>query len=182
MKFNINSINKKYVGVFATLILVILISQAKIFDLLINTPLGRAFLILFILGVSCLHKIFGVVVVLFIIITFNNTGGIMEGLTTDASGNSTDVSGNLMDASGNSATVPAMAMPTPTAIPALSSTPPITQPFTGGREGFNTIDRERNMQVGKRSSQIPMYSNARMQSDNIQPTDQYVFTSDYTSF
>jgi hypothetical protein len=180
MKFNINSINKKYLGVFATLILVILISQAKFFDLLINTPLGRAFLILFILGVSCLHKIFGVVVVLFIIITFNNTGGIMEGM--DTSGNSMDASGNSMDASGNSTTAPAMAIPTPTAIPTLSSTPPITQSFTGGREGFNTIDRERNIQLGKRSSQIPMYSNARMQSDNIQPTDQYVFTSDYTSF
>jgi hypothetical protein len=173
MKFNINSINKKYLGVFATLILVILISQSKIFDLLIDTALGRAFLILFILGVSCLHKIFGVVVVLFIIIMFNNTGGIMEGMD-----NSTDASGNSMDASGNS-TMPSTTLPPVTPPPV---TPPVTQPFTGGREGFNTIDRERNMQVGKRSSQVPMYSNARTQSDNIQPTDQYVFTSDYTSF
>jgi hypothetical protein len=175
MKFNINSINKKYLGVFATLILVILISQSKIFDLLIDTALGRAFLILFILGVSCLHKIFGVVVVLFIIIMFNNTGGILEGLdnnTTDMSGNTTPLP-----------PPPPPTIPTPPAVTVPDATaPPPTESFVGGREGFNTIDRERNMQVGKRSSQIPMYSNARTQSDNIQPTDQYVFTSDYTSF
>ena len=66
-------VSKNNMGVIATLILVILLSQTRVFDFLIDTALGRAFLILFIIGISYTNKILGVVAVLFIIIMLNQS-------------------------------------------------------------------------------------------------------------
>ena len=66
-------VSKNNVGGVATLLLVILLSQSRFFDFLMDTALGRAVLILFILGISYTNKILGVVAVLFIIIAFNNS-------------------------------------------------------------------------------------------------------------
>ena len=63
-------VSKNNMGVVATLILVILLSQSRFFNFLIDTALGRAVLILFILGISYTNQILGVVAVLFIIIIF----------------------------------------------------------------------------------------------------------------
>ena len=76
-------VSKNSVGAVATLFLVILLSQARFFNFLIDTALGRAILILFILGISYTNKILGVVAVLFIIIAFNNSDiGYLEGFTS----------------------------------------------------------------------------------------------------
>ena len=76
-------VSKNNLGAVATLLLVILLSHARFFDFLIDTALGRAILILFILGISYTNKILGVVAVLFIIISFNNSNiGYLEGFTT----------------------------------------------------------------------------------------------------
>ena len=75
-------VSKNNLGAVATLFLVILLSHARFFDFLIDTALGRAILILFILGISYTNKILGVVAVLFIIIAFNNSDiGYLEGFT-----------------------------------------------------------------------------------------------------
>ena len=66
-------ISKNNIGIVATLILVILLSQSRVFDLIIDTTLGRAILILFILGISYTNQILGVVAVLFIVIIFNQS-------------------------------------------------------------------------------------------------------------
>ena len=65
---DLNLVSKNNVGGVATLLLVILLSQSRFFDFLIDTALGRAILVLFILGISYTNKIFGVVAVLFVII------------------------------------------------------------------------------------------------------------------
>jgi hypothetical protein len=76
-------VSKNNVGCVATLLLAILLSQSRFFDFLIDTALGRTFLILFILGISYTNKILGVVAVLFIIIAFNNSDiGYLEGFTS----------------------------------------------------------------------------------------------------
>jgi len=64
-------VSKTNLGTVVLLLLVIALSQAKTFDFLIDTALGRTFLILFILYLSYCNKIFGVVGVLFIIIMLN---------------------------------------------------------------------------------------------------------------
>ena len=50
MDFNL--VSKNNVGAVATLFLVILLSQARFFDFLIDTALGRAILILFIFNLN----------------------------------------------------------------------------------------------------------------------------------
>jgi len=68
----INSLDKNSIGVCLSLLLVILLSESRLFNFLTDTYLGRAFLIVIILFASYLHKILGVVCVLIIIIMFNN--------------------------------------------------------------------------------------------------------------
>ena len=55
MNFNLGS--KNNMGAIATIILIILLSQSKFFNFLIDTALGRVFLLAFILAISSINKI-----------------------------------------------------------------------------------------------------------------------------
>jgi hypothetical protein len=67
-------ISRNNVGTAVLLLFVVIISQARVFDVLVHTALGRILLIAFILFLSYANKILGVVGVLFIIIMFNSSG------------------------------------------------------------------------------------------------------------
>ena len=115
-------ISKNNIGSAVLLLLAIALSQSKAFNFLVETALGRLFLIIFILCLSYCHKILGVVGILFIIIMFNsnvyyegfesksksksnsnsNSNSTDDSSSTDASNNSTDVSNNSTDPSNNS--------------------------------------------------------------------------------
>ncbi len=58
-------------GITATLILVILLTQSRLFDFLTETPLGRMFLLAFVILISYTNKILGLLAVLVIIIAFS---------------------------------------------------------------------------------------------------------------
>ena len=73
-------VSKNNLGAVTALILVIILSQSRFFNFLLDTALGGAILILFVLFISYTNKILGVVSVLFIIIMFNTSNvGYMEG-------------------------------------------------------------------------------------------------------
>ena len=73
-------VSKNNLGAVTALVLVIILSQSRFFNFLLDTALGRAILILFVLFISYTNKILGVVSVLFIIIMFNNSDiGYIEG-------------------------------------------------------------------------------------------------------
>jgi len=166
-------VSKNNMGVVTTLILVILLSQTKFFNFLIDNALGRAFLIFFIIIISFVNKILGVVTVLFIIIMFNQSSiGFYEGFSTPT-GNPSDNDTNNIDKLKKQTTQNA------STTHAISSA--MTKPSTG-IEGFNTIDREGTILRGKRSSEMPVLSNARNQSDNVEPTDKSVFANTSSSF
>ena len=173
-------VSKNNMGVVATLILVILLSQSKFFNFLIDNALGRAFLIFFIIIISFVNKILGVVAVLFIIIMFNQSSiGFYEGFTTPDGkpSDKTQQDKNKLDElkqKENQAKQNASTTAT------ISSTTSTTTP--GGIEGFNTIDREGVILRGKRSSEMPVSSNMRNQSEDIEPTDMSVFANTYSSF
>jgi hypothetical protein len=151
-------VSKNNMGIVATLILVILLSHSRFFNFLIDTALGRAFLILFILVISYVNKILGVVAVLFIIIMFNQSSiGYLEGFTNQEQLNKLKLKNDTTAATSSAATA------------------------SIGREGFNTADRELTMLRGKRSSEVPVLSNARSQSENVDPTDKSVFTNSYST-
>ena len=153
-------VSKNNLGAVATLFLVILLSQSRFFNFLMDTALGRTILILFILGISYTNKILGVVAVLFIIIAFNNSDiGYLEGFTNAA--NTEEQKQQIKE----------------------NVTKKIDEKKSeiNGVEGFNIIEREHMMLRGKRSSEVPVYSNARNQSDNVEPSDKAVFVGNYSS-
>lgn len=153
MDFKLGS--KNNMGAIATIILIILLSQSRFFNFLIDTALGRVFLIVFILAITCINKFLAVIIVLFIMIMFNqSTIGYMEGFTADQS---KDVS--------------------------KADNVPVKKEKNKdkGKEGFNTVDREGTILKGKRSNEIPVYSQSRSQSDDIEPTDKSVFKETYSS-
>ena len=164
-----NWLNKKKYGIVTTLLLVILLSQSKIFDFLFVTPLGRAILILFILGISYTSKNLGLFVVFLIIIMFNyNSIRFLEGYSLNSL-----TSENAINALMNKKQTPNLNIPGsnyPTNI--LSS----KETFVG-QEGFNIIDRENTILRGKNSNQISVSSSSRIPLDTIEPTDNLIFSS-----
>lgn len=154
MDFKLGS--KNNMGAIATIILIILLSQSRFFNFLIDTALGRLFLIAFILAITCMNKILGVVIVLFIMIMFNqSTIGYMEGFTQDKNKDEDTSKVALHNKNEKNK--------------------------DKGREGFNTVDREGTILKGKRSNEIPVYSKSRSQSDDVEPTDKGVFKETYSS-
>jgi hypothetical protein len=82
-----NFITKDKIGGAVFLMLVVLLSQSRILDVLFNTPLGRIALISFVMILGYVHKILGVVSVLFIILMFNSSDiALLEGLETGVIG------------------------------------------------------------------------------------------------
>jgi hypothetical protein len=151
MDFKLES--KNNMGAIATIILIILLSQSRFFNFFIDSALGRVFLIAFILAITCMNKILGVVIVLFIMIMFNqSTIGYMEGFTTEQKDASKEIAPVKNEKNKDK-----------------------------GREGFNTVDREGTILKGKRSNEIPVYSKSRNQSDDVEPTDKAVFKETYSS-
>jgi hypothetical protein len=193
-------VSKNNLGAVATLFLVILLSQARFFDFLVGTALGRAIIILFILGISYTNKILGVVAVLFIIISFNNSNiGYLEGLTTNTPNANTNASAPNTNANANTnaATTNTNAATTNANATNANATTTTTNTTTTtkapndklnekkseskGIEGYNITEREGMMLRGKCSSEIPVYSNARNQGDDVEPSDKTVFAGNYSS-
>jgi hypothetical protein len=155
-------VSKNNLGAVATLFLVILLSHSRFFNFLLDTALGRTILILFILGISYTNKILGVVAVLFIIIAFNNSDiGYLEGFTNSANDKEDNqkIKENVIKKKK---------------IDEKKSE-------SNGVEGFNIIEREHMMLRGKRSSEVPVYSNARNQGDDVEPSDKEAFADNYSS-
>ena len=188
MDFKFNS--KTTLGAISTLTLVIILSQSHFFDFLIDTALGRAALICLIIGISYTHKILGVVAVLFVIIMFNQSYlGSSEGFTSQpATTDATAMPDAMPDANKMSADVatddkkqkPSTVTTTVSSAVSTPTTPPPTtstgETFVGGREGFNMTEREGTLLRGKRSNEVPVFSNARSQSDNVEPADKSVLS------
>ena len=168
---NFQPISKNNVGGAVALLFVILLSQSKIFNILIDTVLGRMVLIAFLLIISYLNKILGVVVVLIIVIMFNHSNiGYMEGFTSDASNNAT--SKIKTDASNNASTS------APASTPESPPPTPPTPPASTATEGFDIIGKESNLKRGKQSNSIPVNDFMR-ESTSVAP---YEGSSNLESF
>lgn len=199
---NFKLVSKNSIGVISALLLVILLSQAKFFNFLFETALGRSILILFILITAYTNKILGVVSVLFIIIMFNQSQlGMMEGFTNtttmDASGVIMDLSGNI-DISGNTVTgqkgnTVTMNNGTTTVTNASGQTATVgsgqiakqvqtnvNAKVSTAKEGFDIIGTENYIKRGKQSNTIPVNSHMK-DSDNVSPFEG-TFSGDFSKF
>lgn len=195
--------SKNNIGIFITLILVILLSVSRFFNFLTETHLGRVVLLVFVIFISYTHKMLGLLSVLFIIIAFNNYDtntiyayNFYEGF--DGSGNTVDPSGNSTmsailadkvkilqakeDIIQNQLSAIKQQSPQSSTITSSSSaSTTASESFRGGKEGFAMTDRETNMLRGKQSNSIPVF-NSRDKNDDVSPTDKSVFRNNYASF
>jgi hypothetical protein len=179
-------VSKNNMGVVITLILVILLSQSRFFDFLIDTHLGRMVLLAFVILIAYANKILGLVAVLFIIIAFNNNEMNMvhsynyyEGF--DVSGNTVSTETAKDKIKDKIETAVQTKMNNNDTTTTTSSAVSGSETFKG-REGFNMTDRELNILRGKQSNSVPVLNNAREQINDISPSDKSVFTSDYATF
>jgi hypothetical protein len=192
---NFKLVSKNNMGVFITLILVILLSQSRFFDFLINTPLGRIVLLALVIFVAYTNKILGLIAVLFVIIAFNNDINTVYGYNLyegfDGSGN--QIANTIMQdklsilqskediLKNKISAIQQKTADSSTTATTTSSSASGTESFNG-REGFCMTDRESNMLRGKQSNTVPVFNNLREQSDDVSPSDKSVFSGDYASF
>jgi hypothetical protein len=158
MDFNI--VSKNNIGAVVALLLVVILSQARFFNFLLDNALGRIILIGLILFISYTNQILGVVSVLFIIIFFNNSDiGYMEGFTSIPSAtmkpNAATMKPNTVTMKPNAATMK-----------------------PSGTEGFDMTGKESAIKRGKSSNQIPVAKTTGI--ENFEPYSGY--SQSYSSF
>lgn len=200
-------ISKNNIGSVIFLLLVVALSQAKAFNFLMETALGRFFLIIFILSLSHCHKILGVVGVLFIVIMFNsnmyyegfgnNSTSTTTTTTDDVSSNSVDASFNSVDASSNSTTTlnsdqikqmiqQQIAAAASNKNSSSDSTTDTTSSTTVSKkptasEGFDILGIENNIKRGKQSNSIPVNGFMR-DADSVAPYEGASFLGSFSPF
>jgi hypothetical protein len=193
MDFNI--VSKNNIGAVVALLLVVILSQARFFNFLLDNALGRTILIGLILFISYTNQILGVVSILFIIIFFNNSDiGYMEGFTSTSETmkkeDTNDANANMEKGAknGTSATMkngPSATMKNgPSAMNDESATngqiamnnESVNK--ATGTEGFDITGKESAIKRGKQSNQIPVAKTTGI--ENFEPYSGY--SQSYSSF
>ena len=136
----------------------------------ISESLGRLFLIGIILIVSCIHKILGVISVLFIIIIFNNSDfSYLEGMTNPVSITS--------NSNYQFASKPEKLDFNDKTKKKNKTRPKYSKPI----EGSDIIGKERQIQKGRNSNSIPVNDNMKL-TDNLQPHERSSFSEIFTTY
>ncbi len=140
---------KNSIGSIAFLVLIVLLSQSKMFDFLIDTALGRLFLISVIMVLSYVNQILGVVSVLMVILLFNASGFRIEGFDTP----------KALDSE------PVVTKSTTTTVSKIIKDPEPEKK----KEGFatNILAIERTLQKGKSTGAV----NSKQSCENMSPYD-----------
>ena len=191
----INTLSKNSIGIVLALLLVILLSESRLFKLLTDTYLGRAFLVIIILFASYLNKILGVACVFIVVIMFNNFGnhsfyeGIDGTVTTTNKTNKptkpTKPNQPTDDNKNEKQNAPSASenINTHTSVPndkinVTTTTSTSSTEKSGFRsiEGFDLQSTENNIKRGKQSNTIPInqYNN---QSIEVAPYEGASFSN-----
>lgn len=196
----INSLGKNSIGVILALLLVILLSESRLFNLLTDTYLGRAFLIIILLFASYLHKILGVVCVFIIIIMFNNNNSSyyegFDGNTSDtnAVGGKVEKAKNAVSQAGNAKNSTTSTNAQNDKINVITSAlnndntssdttnsatiTSTTATTTPSIEGFDLQSTENNIKRGKQSNSIPV-NQFLIQSPQVAPYESANFSENF---
>jgi len=173
-------ISKNNVGTAVLFLLVIALSQAKAFNFLIDTALGRFFLIICIMGLSYSHKIIGVVGVLFVIIMFNSNMyyegfGNKSKSDDDSSNDDSSNSNTQLDEDQIKAMIKEQiaeaaknkASSEKSSDDSSDDSSDKAKKFKAS-EGFDVLGMENSIKRGKQSNSIPV-NNFMRDSDSISP-------------
>lgn len=170
-------LSKTNMGGVATIILVILLCQARFFNFMVGTTLGRAVLVFLVLGITCVHHILGVIAVLAIVVIYNQSNvdymeGFTKGLMNDKSKDDKKMGTAVIKVA-----------PKDEKKSSGDKKPMDDSKKNIAREGFNLIDRERVMQKGKRASDLMGSTDTRKQSDDaVEPNDPSGFADQAAQF
>jgi hypothetical protein len=193
----ISSLDKNSIGICLSLLLVIILSESRLFNFFTDTYLGRAFLIIIILFASYLHKILGVVCVLIIIIMFNNNNfsSYYEGF--DANDDKKDEKSKMVSTTTTTGDNKNKPITTPTPVPndkidVVTSSVTTSQDtknasvtdnsnsdnnvVTKAIEGFDLQSTENNIKRGKQSNSIPV-NQYNKQSIEVDPYENSSFSN-----
>lgn len=200
-------VDKKNMGGASLLLLIIILCQSRFFNFLIDTALGRAILITFIIFICCCHKIMGVIAVLLIIIMFNRSQiGILEGFdsgeintqqikdniqakiqaTTDACGNNTSTSTTASAPASTTTTTSSTTTPstTTTSTSAPATTPSTTSPNLASLQSKVAQAKEGFDLIGTEStlksgkqSNSISVNNKSRSSENVLPSYENIFST-----
>ena len=198
----IKLLGKNSMGIVLTLLLVILLSESRLFKFLTDTYLGRTFLITILLVTSYLNKILGIACVFIIIIMFNVNLVNYEGFDTNKKNDSGDKKDKTPDVDNidttsettttNQITTP-ITTPTPTPNDTEEETNKIDVVTTSSSsesgqsgqtnkntksaiEGFDLQSTENNIKRGKQSNSIPVNQYYK-QSIEVSPYEQPNFSN-----
>ena len=166
----ISPLSKNSIGIIVTLLLVILLSESRLFNFFTDTYLGRSLLIILLLIASYLNKILGIVCVFIIIIMFNINVLKYEGFDTNDKNdkNDTNTKTNKEDTISQTTTTPIPEDTKKTTIDKINiitkSTPTKSEESSkdnknnkaSGIEGFDLQSTENNIKRGKQSNSIPV--------------------------
>ena len=161
----INTLSKNSIGVVLALLLVIILSETKMFNLFTDTYLGRSFLIIIILFASYLNKILGIVCVFIIIIMFSNNNSFFEGIDGVSINNKKEDKGVLTgspdttDTTETTDTTITTNIKTHAVVPNDKinvTTKSSTDTPDKSIEGFDLQATENNIKRGKQSNSIPV--------------------------
>lgn len=194
-------VSKNNMGIVATLILVILLSQSRCFDFLTETPLGRIVLLALTIFITYTNKIFGLLAVLFIIVAFNlndlnivqsynfyegfdGSGNVDTAIEEDALKEKIDdvkddvkTDSKEKDVKNSTAIVKEKI-----ADSSQTTTTTSSSVSSDAREGFCMSDRELNILRGKQSNTVPVFNKSREQESEVDPADKSFFSSDHALF
>jgi len=189
----IKLLTKNSMGIVLTLLLVILLSESRLFNFFTDTYLGRTFLITILLITSYLNKIFGIVCVFIIIIMFNINVLNYEGFDTNTNDDSNkkektttddDKDARSQTTTTNTITSP-ITTPTPTPEDTKTTdtndkinvvTTSTTNESKTAIEGFDLQSTENNIKRGKQSNSIPVNQYYK-QSIEVAPYEQPNFSN-----
>ena len=158
---NINMLSKNSVGVITTLLLIILLSESRLFKIITDTYLGRTLLIIILLFASYLNKIIGTVCVFIIIIMFSIMKFNYEGFENNDPQVSEEKKEDKKDV---------------TEVTNDSKNVLQDETINKAIEGFDLPTIETNIRNGKQSNSIPLnqYNN---QSIEVSPYESSTFTN-----
>jgi hypothetical protein len=166
-----NFINKHKFGIVALLFFILLVSQEKSLHFLNHTILGRLSLIFLILAICCFNITLGIIAVLYIIILINKDDSFyLEAFDPQQDDSIKKIEDKLKAENYHKETI---------ASSSISASNAAASEMGIGREGFNTTERERNMQLGKNSNEI---SPIKEKSDDVEPFDNQMYSSTPSQF
>ena len=184
-------LSKKHIGIVATLVLAVLLSQGRMLEFFLHHFLGRAMLLALLGFIAYSHKGIGLVAVLCVVLAVNQSNQYVHSYSPNQPSWSS-VEGFQAKSKPEDPSKPEDASkpedpskpkdkphtPEDTLVVASSSSSISNAETFKGREGFCMTDRESTIQRGKQSNVVPV---SKSESSSVSPSDANAFSGEFAT-